>query len=330
MVMSRIATPVFNGAPTDDLAAVDVYGEVAPDVKNKFVSTYSAFSNELSQQLGQSRDSLGDLFSAVKNREIGLKTASDRLKGILTGARADFTSFTGSFKDRLAESLAPSGGDYDYVQAKVDDIYRTIRTGDTSSATGVMSMLKDLTGNSLFSAFDVGAEIGLISVALEEISKWEIPELIDEALDYFDDEDSKRAAVRRSSSRLMNVGDIDSIERMINQVGASALTADNPDFAINLVRRYQFKVGETVNDYPARLAQLVRVLDALDPTWLMTIRNGESVYQLKTLQLASADAKTLLSTSPTYRVPALIAPHYPLRDVTQLMRSMYPMIAIAR
>lgn len=326
--MSRIASPVFNGAPTDDLAAVDVYGEVSPEVKNNFVSAYSSFSEDLTSRLGQQRETLTDLMSDIKNKEIGIKTAAERLKGILTGARSELNSFTDGFKERLGTALMPTGSDYDYVQAKVDDIYRTIRTGDTSSATGIMSMMKDLTGNSLFSAFDIGAEIGLISVALEEISKWEIPELIDDALDYFDDEDAKRQAVQRSSSQIMNTGDIDSIERLINQVGADALTAENPDFALNLVRRYTFKVGESVADYPVRLTQLVRVLDQLDPEWLYTLRNGEQVYQLKTLLFASPDVITLLSSAPEYRTPVLTAPHYPVKDAKTLLRSMYPSIAI--
>lgn len=326
----RIARPAFDGSPLDDMAVVDVYKETVADVRNDFTSQYTAFASDLSSALSKQQEGLGSFFSDVRSGEMGLKTGLERVTGILKGARGEINKLTSDFRgrvDAIMNSVPPEI--YKRVKANIDEVYTTIRSADLDSIDGITSMLTDLTGSNIFQRFDIGAEVALISAALQEIDKWEVPEFIDEVMKFLGkDEQAAFEAVRQSSQSLASSADIDIIERILNHTEPAALTRDVPDFPERLLNRYRLKQEDTPDRYEFRRQQLIAVLDKLRPGWLYTLRGGQEVYNLRIFQRASDDAKLILSLSDIHRIPVLIASDYGTNSVRAIMTSMYPYIPL--
>jgi len=326
--MSRIANPVFNGSPLDDLQAVDVYNEVADSVRNSFTTQFSAFGQSLQDSLGQLTGGLGNLRGDLKGGLADTREATQRIRDALRGAKGDLDKLRDNLKTNIIASTGIDVEGLKELKVTVEGEIKRFKTADLGSAKGVMSLARDLTGSDLFDVVDFGAEVGLFRGVLEEISAWGVPELIDEVLGNIDDPAMRRRVVQESTGVLSTNGDIDSIEAILNQVGAAPLTAGRPDFPKQVLQRYKFKKGTTPADYPARLTQLTGVMNRLQFDWLWTQRGGEAVWNLSLIQHASDDARTLFLSTEEYRTPMLIAGHYTSVPVTTLMRETYPGIAV--
>lgn len=321
--MSRIANPVFNGSPTDNLTAADIYGEVSDTVRNSFTTQFSAFGQSLQENLGQVRGSLTKIGQQLLDGSLTVDDAKARLKSSLRGARGDLDNL----REGITESIIDGMGGNE-LKVAMESGYQSFRGADLDSAKGVMSLMRDLTGNQVFDIVDVGAQVGLFRGVLEEVSAWGVPELVDSVLTEVDDPKMRREVVQYSTNSLAQGSDIDSLEMILNQVDASALTANRPDFPKQVLQRYTFKKGTTPADYPERLSQLVGVMNRLQFDWFWTRRNGENVWNLGIISSASDDARRLFYSDPEYRTPALIAEQYPEKDTRSLMRSMYPGIGL--
>ena len=172
------------------------------------------------------------------------------------------------------------------------------------------------------------AHVSILKGAVEELAAWNVPELVDAYLTSIEDPAVKREVIQRSTDRLSQTGDINSIEAILNQTDPAALTAGRPDFPKQLLQRYQFEDGTTPADYPARLAQLVSVMNRLQWDWIETQRGGETVWNYAIVPFASDDARQLLLSDDRYRVPVLTAEYYPERDVASIAKGLYPLIAL--
>lgn len=329
----RISRPVFNGTPLDDLSVVDVYDDTVGAVTNNFKSEYSAFSKSLSDTIGKQTSDLGSLFTELRSGDVGLKTGLDRVRETISGARTNINNLSNEFKSRIDAimdvDIPPQY--FKEMKTNVMGIYKTIRNADLDNIKGITGMLGELTGNDLFDALDIGAEVALITATLEEIDSWEIPEFIDEVMEFFGKNKSPEAAsiaVTRSSNYLSLYGDIDTIDTILKHVDPSTLTREVPDFVERLLSRYLLKFNETAEHYPMRLEQLLRILNLLQPNWLHTERRGQQVFNLAVLQAASPDAVLLLSFDEDIRIAVLTAPNYPRREGVSIMREMYPYIPL--
>lgn len=326
--MSRIASPVFNGAPTDKLAPVDVYETTTPELRTRFQPAVSAFGQTLERSLGKQRELLGTIGKAVQGEQVDLAEARTSLLDILKGSRATVNKLSGELQRNLLGEVgkAITGKP---IRISAYDKSIDLGYGQLGDVQAISAMLGDLTGNSeLFEAVNLGAEAAVFRSALEMVSAWGIPELVDDVLQEIKDEKERRRVVSESAYRIINTADIDSIETFINAVGADALVALYPDVPRQLLQQYRFKAETTPDQYPALLVQLVRVMDKLQPNWFITQRGSEEVWNLALINTASDAARLLFMTDEVYRTAVLIAPHYPLRPVRAILRDMYPGIAI--
>lgn len=336
--MARSARPVFNGAPTDDLEAVDVYGQVDTQTRNNFSSAYSAFGESLESSLNRQRSRVNGLLTDISRRYTNPATAAERIQGLLSGSKGEIRRLREDVQTRLYESVggdiaAAAGYDPDQVQkarVSIEGVYRTVQDADINTVKGTVAMLQDVTGSDAVKMLDIGAEVGLLSTTLEEISRWRLPELTDKVLENVDDDATRRMVVKSASRRLAESASVEEIAAYLKYVDAAALTADRPDFPMRLIQRYTLPSDATPGDYPDLVAEFAGVMDQLMPTWFYTPRGETDVINLAVLENASRDAKTLLSSDPTYRTPVLIAENYPERSVERLLTDMYPLIPIVQ
>jgi len=327
--MSRFASSSFTGAPTDELAAVDVYGKVNNETRNAFQSTISAFGQSLEESLGRATSALGEIRDTLNKGVYDPERAKSRLNDVLKSARGQVGKLSETLQSDILGTLGVPLENTEQLRAKINGVVETIEAGDASSASGVVSLLKDITGkNDLVTLIDQEANVSVIQAALSEVSRWGIPGLVDEVLANSSDEVATQAVQR--SIRQLNASDIDTIEVLLARVGPSVLTAIKPDFPVQVLRSYRFPKGTTPGDYSERLSQLVDVMDQLMPTWFTTHRGttDQDVMNLAVINQASDDARLLFISSEPYRTPALIADNYPETSAKALLKRMYPLIAI--
>lgn len=353
--MSKPANTAFNGGPSDDLEAVDVYGVRDPERRNNYQSENSAFTDSLNNAFGaakgyveQAKD-LGQEYKGkaedwARDQGIDPKQAEQNVRGALKGSKPALDKvgedvskvILGDIQEGSMLNVPGSEGNY-YKAYKIveknltdgaEDV-KKLTNVDPDSAQSVMDMVSDVTGHPLVQGSDLGAHAAVLHGAIEKMAEWGVPELIDDTLKKIKDEDLRREVARRSASKLVRAGNIDMVESAIKNVGASALVAENPRLPQQVLQMYQFKAKTTPEDYPELLTQLVWCMDRLQPNWFWTQRAGQDVWNLATLVRISDDARELLSSDETYRSPAITAQFFPERTTTNLLRTMYPGIALA-
>lgn len=338
--MGRLAQSVFGGSPTEKLAPADVYGGVDTAVRNYFRSSHTAFGEELETALSKSvskittigKDTLSKLITPESARDMVLgvlgssKTALDNLKGSVQKTIIGEISRDNPVVGEIVGAATGIGGVQDQL-IRYGNSTEIVRGLDFESAEGIASILRDISDSDVLEVINVGVDVALFRGVLEEVTQWGLPGLVDDVLQSIEDDRVRREVVSRSSRNFVNTADIDSVEAMLNSVGASALTAQYPDFPRQLLNRYRFKSGTTPDNYPALIGQLVRVMDKLQPQWFFISRGDEPVWNLSVINLASPDAQLLFLSDEDYRTPFLIAPQYPQRDIKAIARDMYPLIA---
>lgn len=336
--MSRIASPVFAGVSADISKVVDVYTEVSSDVRNALTPQLSAFGSSLSDALGGVLDTVSGIGEQLLGNGIDLGSAKDRIQKALGGSRSEIMNLANDLQQSLYSELTGLEAGTNHLKS-VTDLYDSIKVitlqgekvfkGDSyKQASAIMNFVSDLTGNSTFKLFDLGAEAAVLKGVVGEISKWGVPELLDDVLSNVNEE-TKRTVVARASSTLKNNADLTSIQTLINHVGVETLLSQNPDFAQAMIARYKLEQGVTPDQYPAKLTQLIDVLTVLMPEWFTTYRYGTPVVNYQLLGNASADARLLLGSSVLYRPMVLAAPFYKTaRPVKTMLKSQYPLIPL--
>jgi hypothetical protein len=328
--MGKAARSTFLAGPDDELAAVDVYTEVTPETRNAFQSSYSAFSEGLTSRLGATRTSLSDLASGVRNKEIGLNTARKRLQESIGGSIRELNDLPDNLRSRFIEQSGVGSPEHNYMVGKINDLEYVIKNGDYRSAEGIMGVLGGLTGNPVFDAIGLGPVIGVIQVGLEELAKWEVPELLDELMDYLggSPQDVKDQVVRGAATRLAGTADLEGLKVLLKHVNGSVLLSTNPQFVQQFLQRFSIPDGKDASHYPELRQDLISVMTQIKSDWLYLERRGESAFNFQVLALCSEDAQLVLCTDPELVGGVIAAPHYRLHDHRQLARQMYPLIAL--
>lgn len=347
--MVAIARPVFETGPKDNVAMVDAYNAASPEVRNDLTSKLTAFGSSLSETFGAANKALSTLGNRLAKGEINVNDAAQRIKSALGGSRSDIVGLAGSVQNGIYSELTGTVPGTNYVKGATD-LYDNVQvvTGqgtylinsDRKSAQSILGFVSDLTGNNIFKTLDLGAEAALIGGLMGTVAAWGVPELMDSMMEGRDDQ-FKYSVYSRNSSNLISTSNIGMMEYYIDQGMSSALTNQTPDFGQNYLAQYSFPTGTTPADYPRLHAQLVKVMDALIPTWFTTYRgvtvsnNGDVTVQtprpvtnLTVMARASQDARTLLISNPATRTAAMAAQNFTTVDLVQSAKQMYPMIGI--
>lgn len=237
------------------------------------------------------------------------------------------------------------------------ELIDTFKAGGYNQVSAMVGFISDLTDTPGLKLFDMGAEAAILRGVVEEVSAWGIPSLVDTILK--DQPDRTRYAVlKRSAESISHRSNLDTLYAyatvkskelgrkdlswipptdwdgvnppwpMIYDVnlGANALNAATPDFAMRVISNFTFDAGTTPANYPEIIVKLTDILSLLKPDWFMTTRGNEPAWNLGTMSQASEDAVTLFLTSDLYRDAILTAPFYRPQSINELVDSMYPLI----
>jgi hypothetical protein len=355
--MASTVAPSFSfiGLPEDTPAMVDVYNEVSPEVRSSLKSNITSFSSGLTGVYEKAISSTKSIKDMLQNNGMDLASAKRRLEGALKGSKADILSLGGMFEKTILQDLmgieSPTGvlskanGAYNSVKMITENGEQIFKGDNYGKMQSIVGFMSDISGNPMLKMLDLGAEASILRGVMEEVSQWGVPELMDEVVRGQSPEVT-RIIIQRAAPRIGYTSDVESIIRLMELAGTyvppttdpvapgyyipnpKPLVAETPNFATLMLANYTFVEGTTPGDYPTRLTRLVYALDLLKPDWFETYRGAEKVWNLGVIGQASEHAQLCFMTSALYRGPVITAPFYTTMRAQDLLKEMYPGIAI--
>ncbi len=375
--MLSLAVPTFTGIPSDAVKKIDVYSDVGTELQNEKVSQISAFDTGLDGIIGSSLKVVKGIGASILDKGMDIPTAQNRIRDALGGSRSAITDISETLERAILGDM--TGADQatgyvrgantmiDSVKTIINGVDRTFVQTGYKNVTGVMGFISDLTGNTLVKTFDLGAEAALIKGVLTEVTRWGIPELVDEAYgakwndtdkkyEYSYSDDFRFSVTKRASDSISPSTSLSVIESLMTHGGETALIADNPAFPLQLLGGYVIPEGcvqggpfpvdatspfgeQTKPNYVHQGYQLLSILNRLKPNWFYvnrTYKTGDSnnpfatetVWDLEYLTLASEGARLVLATNDDLRDAMLAAPFYRVESGVALLKNMYPYIVL--
>lgn len=324
--MSRIARTSFDGAPTDNLAAVDVYETTTPEVQTNYVSR---LDKDLKDTIGYNNHRLNTIAADVAEGQIDPETAREGVQDVLKGSRSSLNRISES----MEKDLLSSGVDLQStmpVQVVSTEGTASVPFNSLADTNAVAAMARDMTGHDLIRVINTGAEATIVGAILDKTVSWGMPTVVADVLESVDDRNSRRRIVGNMAGQFARSADLAIIDAVIDLTGVSALTAVMPNFASEMVRNYRIKKNTPPSNYRREAETLVSVLARLTPDAIYIKRGNETVWNLETFRRLSDDARVLLLSHDTYRPVVLMAEFYPPRTLHILARSLYPQIAFPR
>lgn len=372
-----LATPSFTGVPDDKVKKIDIYGQVNDSIQNDLVSKVSAFDTDLGGIINKSLKAVRGIGAEFAKTGMDIPTAISRVKEALGGSRYAISEISEIVERGIIGDMTgkDAGTGYvrgantmiDAVKLVIDGADRTFNQPGYTNVSGILGFIKDLSGNQLIQIFDLGAEAALVRGVITEVSRWGVPELIDETLgakwnkskniwEYSYSDEFRFSVTKRASDSISPSTSLDVIQALITHGGDKALIADNPSFPTQLLAGYVLPEGcvqggpfpevptepygkQTKSNYVYEGYMLLKILNTLKPNWFYTERKydtgnpntpfaTDTVWNLEYLPTASEGAKDVLSTNADLRDAMLAAPFYRMESGITLLKNMYPYIVL--
>lgn len=371
--MVSLAIPTFTGIPDDTIKKIDAYKDVDTSLQNSLVSKISAFDTNLDGIIHGSLSTLSGIGDKLAKGEIDPLWAQERIRSALGGSRSAISDIAQTLENEIFGDLTGTDAGTGYVRGAnqmadsvklvMDGVTRTFIQNDYKSVSGVVGFLRDLTGNQLIETFDLGAQAALVRGVLSTVTKWGVPELVDEAFgakwntekdiwEYEYDDEFRFSVTKRASDNISPSTSLAVINTLMLHGGDKALVADNPDFPSQLIAGYVLPEGcvaggpypvdpakpygdQTQSNYAYEGWLLKDILNRLKPDWFYTKRTyatgvanapfaTDTVWNLQSLPRASEAAKAVLSTDKDLQSALLAAPFYRVESGIAMMKLMYP------
>ena len=204
-----------------------------------------------------------------------------------------------------------------------------VKTADNlNDAKGVASLLTSLTGDSeLAKVLDMESQFAAMGNVMTIANFWNVPALVDKAIDHFDDNDDKRKFALTNAPAAISSGGLYMVNKIIEIAGVEAVVSNTP-LAINkILMGYRLPAGmKTITQQEAEL--LRDTLASLNPNWHQYQRNGIWISNLEPFQVMGADAVKAFKLLNMFTVEIGIAKTYPKTSLVALSKKRYPRAAI--
>jgi tellurite resistance protein len=232
----------------------------------------------------------------------------------------------GATKDHL---ISEALGDSPKLQVLYKGVVKARNTADLSDAKGIAAAINAFSNDpNALQVLDMDSTLGsLAKLSSMAYRGMQISETVNEALDRLKNDDERAAFFRKCGLGFLVHGDHHGLDKSLMYLSGYELLAKYPDAVSRFLENFRF-----TPDYPrpttALLTKLLATLTKLDPHWDGYLRNGAYVNNLEPFAKASADSIAVLSLSPTYKTPIMIAKFYPAMSMKMIAKRNYPYAAI--
>ena len=141
-------------------------------------------------------------------------------------------------------------------------------------AANVFQMCNDLVGDDRLVGFiNIEAETAVVAGLLNSVVETGLPELIDDVLTLTDSDEVKREAMGWLSTKAVQYGDLDLVNKTLGVADAALVKLNNPNFADDFVAAY--KHGDySIDTWVERANLLKTTLGKVEPDWRLTRWDG--------------------------------------------------------
>lgn len=305
-----IPSTLFQGMPTDELAAVDAY-EVQDEVgvvnnfRRKAIDGIESLKNSIVDfDLNEFiiREDISQLLltgdvEQIKRDGLGIlaKNAERMIADIAPGLLDGITDGIKSVADKVLESDAVT-----WIKDGSEGILSSVKNSDlVKGMSTLLDEVKDskfVTGAvDLVSQSVILGELGSLAVDLG------IPEFAEAWVDKAHDSVKDVVWSKVGSSALFK-SDLITLNKALDNGGGMFLERYVSNPANTLLSNFKYQVSDTLDDsLSTSFGSLKSTLDKLDPKWDKTVVDGQERMKLDNFFDISFDAKLVLSTDDIYR-----------------------------
>ncbi len=342
---SKIAKGTASTGPDDSLIAVDANGTTTDMVLSKVKSTSTTIGNAAVDTAKSAALDPKTVAKAISVEDGKFSLSGKSLKDVMTkgllknklGSRVsgvagpNLTGVPGLSKDQagLAEKYLGEliGSENTDLINKAGKVYKIGNGIDTSSASGLMKGVAKLADFPDFANIaDQHAFTANALAYLDTSIAMGIPDAIDVLLGKIKDDKLKRKRILANVRGAVLRADIPVINKIISYIGARAVIDQVPDACVYILAAYNFPRGTLPKQYAGLRAELLELLNTLDPEWDKERRNGVLVSKLDPFTRISRAAKSLLQIQPDYDVPIAMALTYKKVDLNAMLKKSYPLM----
>ena len=201
--------------------------------------------------------------------------------------------------------------------------------GNMSTASEVTRAIQGVLGNrDLIESLDLGAEAALVGELINQAVRAGIPTAVDVLLRNASNDANRRYIVTRNIAPILFSGDIATLENILNYTSPSVIGSLRPSFATDFLANLRLPYGTPYSEYPALKDQVISILDRINPSWHLRMRDGELIATLIPFVRMSKDAKEIFLTSEAYRLQTTVASKYGDTSMAKIIRAQYPYFPI--
>lgn len=201
--------------------------------------------------------------------------------------------------------------------------------GNMSNASEVTRAIQGVLGNKdLIESLDLGAEAALAGELINQAVRAGIPTAIDVLLRNASNDYNRQYIISRNMAPILFSGDVATLENILNYTSPSVVGSIRPTFASDFLANLRLPYGTPYSDYPDIKSRVLSILDSIDPSWHLRMRDGELIATLIPFVRMSKDAKEIFLTSEAYRLQATIASKFGDTSMAKIIRAQYPYFPI--
>lgn len=334
MPANKVASSLFKSGPVDALLTVDHYKQKANVTLNQLPDILKNFSADAAATLRKNPNALKSIMKDVTAASSGRLSKTDALLriGKSMGSSGLMKTLTSGMQNTVFETFDKFGvskGTVSSIMGATKTGVKAYMSGNLDDVTGLASLAKQLTGKSdIFNVFDLAAEAAMATTIIDYAIRSGATDLLDETIRSTSDRSVGYYAYRQNYPVAVLNSNIEALKKMGAELTAGGVLSALPDACKRILMFYRFADNTTPAQYDQRTAELLEVLNHINPNWAKYDRNGESVDNLEMFTYASPHAITLLGRLDAYKLPILIAPTYKSSALTSLLKQWYPLAKI--
>jgi len=344
-----LANTIFGGSGTDDLMAADVYSVSEESSKTSFVSKLDNLGYKAAGYIRDNPDTISNLISFASeirnNKGISLLENVARVKQFIPN---NILSSISGLADKgtsvitgLAEKVGVSPELVGLVKSTAGNVAGQLMNaaqygGDVSKFDLLRTLVDD---PAVFSYLNLEYEV---MMAREIYSQAAGSDLFTDMLGTWEnsyDEDVYRYGLSYAVPQIIYVGDISSMNAVIDKIGVAAFVAQTPNAVKDILTSFKIPYNTPVSGYAEQRNLLVSAIERIAPhfPFVKGTVTGAGETRTGTLDFdpvmnISEDAKLLFLTSNNtdYQTLALHGPSFPMSTKESMFSEFYPDAAIGQ
>jgi len=327
----RLSDSIFQGRSTDAMVVDDAYQISTGETRNSvYDSAKSVFSDAI-KGLGTNKNSVNELTRLIMDARNGTVDKQDMFTRALGAMGTSLPGLLGTMGGALKNQLAGVAGTMigPDAQKAVEVLYNNIpllvSTTNVKDTADLISLVQELTGNSeLASLINVEAESAVIAGIAGALMDYGIGDLVDDVVNMSRSDTVKMNALSYLSSQSVAGADLDTINKILDQLGLVKFLENNPNAVKDILSAYYLGTDDTPDTYPAKRDKLITTLARIDAHWYQRLRGGNYVLALDAFTVASTDAKKLLTLDDPWRTYLLAGTGRTAQAPADVIKALYP------